>query len=305
MVLGRDVGELVAGVEVLAAGVDGPGVVVGRAGVAGGRVAFLFPGQGSQSLGMGVGLCREFQEYAEAFDEVCGVFDGYLDVSLRDVIVGESGLLDETVYTQAALFAVEVALVRLLESWGVRPDFVMGHSLGEITAAHVAGVVSLRDACALVAARGRLMESGCTAEELVQSLGSMVRSASLGRPLIPLVVPEYLVGEGEAVYGVRAGGIFGATSDERPATTITDGVTVVEIGCDLLSSELLLNLAAGSWVSGGAVTWHSFFGECERSTVGLPTYAFDRHRYWPASGGSVGSAVQKGVYNREGDAHEY
>lgn len=63
-------------------------------------------GAGSQSLGMGVGLCREFQEYAEAFDEVCGVFDGYLDVSLRDVIVGESGLLDETVYTQAALFAV-------------------------------------------------------------------------------------------------------------------------------------------------------------------------------------------------------
>ena len=157
-----------------------------------GPIAFMFSGQGSQYAGMAAKLYRTHAVFRNAMDQCHALAEPYLEQGLRDVIFAEdrnAALVDRTDYTQPALFAVEYALAELLKSWGIAPAAVIGHSLGEITAAFAAGAITLKDAMRLVAARGALMhrlpDGG--------SMAAIFAKEFVVRTLINKVAPEIAV----------------------------------------------------------------------------------------------------------------
>ncbi len=224
VVLAEGVEGLVESLGALERGVVVDGVVSGVAS-GGGRLAFLFSGQGSQWAGMGRGLYEAFPIFAGELDVLCGELDPLLGCSLKDLLFAEddsegASRLDLTAFTQPALFALEVALYRLVSNFGVKPDFLVGHSIGELSAAYVAGVFSLEDVCRLVVGRGRLMGAldGVGAMAAVRAseqdvLGSLVgfgdrlALAAVNAPEAVVVSgDETALGEWEAAFGKAEGG---------------------------------------------------------------------------------------------------
>jgi acyl transferase domain-containing protein len=186
--------ERVAALEAFAATGAAHNVVTGSSPASNG-VAFLFSGQGSQRPGMGRDLYDAFPAYAEAFDATTAALDSALTrfhgadtVPLRKVIFAleDSPLIHQTLYTQPALFALQTALTALLTSWGVTPDHLAGHSLGEITAAHIAGVLTLEDAATLVAARAHLMST-------LPPGGAMTTIAAPEHDVTPHLTPDVTI----------------------------------------------------------------------------------------------------------------
>lgn len=207
VLVGAGRAPLVNGLAALASGNRGAPAALGRA-TALGKTVFVFPGQGTQRLGMGRELWRRFPVFAQAFDAAVAALDGHLRRPLREVMWGDDPTaLRDTEFAQPALFAVEVALAALWRSWGVVADVVLGHSVGEIAAACVAGVLSLPDAARVVAARGRSMGAlpaggvmvavGAAESEVAPLLGAGVSVAAVNGPRAVVVS-----GERDAVEGV-------------------------------------------------------------------------------------------------------
>ncbi|HWN33402.1 MAG TPA: SDR family NAD(P)-dependent oxidoreductase [Pseudonocardia sp.] len=332
-----------------------------------GRVGVVFSGQGAQRAGMGRELAARFPVFARAFDEVLDQFAPEVREALGDERV------NRTEFTQPGLFAFEVALYRLVESWGVRPEVLVGHSIGELTAAYVAGVWSLADACALVAARGRLMGalpaggamvalrgsedavravltdgvsiaavngpdtvviSGAEAEVVAIAEGwegkttrlrvshafhsvlmepmlaefrSIARGLSYAEPTVPVIsnlsgeVGEQLTDPEYWVRHVRAAVRFAdgvsalwqrgvdAVVEVGPRAALSSAITeiagdrkvaVAPLGRDDDEVRAALTGAARLWVSGVNLNWAEMFAGLQPRRVDLPTYAFQRQRFW-------------------------
>ncbi|MEV6648658.1 SDR family NAD(P)-dependent oxidoreductase [Amycolatopsis sp. NPDC051371] len=272
------VGADLAGVRAALSTLD----VVGRA-RSGGTTAFLLPGDGTQHAGMGSELYAAFPAFAREFDRVADGFGTHLGRSLREVMFADAGsaaaqLLDRPEFGQAAVFTLGVALARLFEGWGQRPGVLAGESVGEIAAAHLAGVLSLADAVKLAAHRGLLLAEGPLDEDSCEELAEIAGELTYDEPRVPFAStgdfrdPGHWAGRG-TVPAIEAARTLDLGAIRPPAGD------VVPVRPDVRS----VLLAAGRlFVDGAGLDVTRMFAGRAAKAVPLPGYAFHRTRYWPA-----------------------
>ncbi|WUS28284.1 type I polyketide synthase [Streptomyces sp. NBC_01255] len=304
VLLPRGEGGLLDGLRALAADADADAAVRGRA--TEGRTALLFSGHGVQRPGMGRELYRTFPAFASAFDAVCRELDAHLDQPLRTVLFdSETALLDRSEYSPLALFAYQVALFRLLESCGVAPAAVIGHSVGAVAAVHAAGVLSLADAAELAVAHSRSVKG------LPGSGTAAVKNLDFREP--ELTVVSGLTGQAmresefadpdhwarQAVESFRfADGVHSLSGlgcnrlvEVGPSGELTDMVadcfagqaapTAIAAQRDQEpEATTLVTALARLHAVGADVDWAAVFADRGAHRIPLPTYAFQRRRYW-------------------------
>ena len=314
-------------------------------------VAFVFSGQGTQYPGMGMDLYRSQPKFRESVDRCCDILDAHLGCDLRTVLGADA--IHQTIYTQPALFVLEYALAHLLMSWGVRPDAMIGHSIGEYVAACLSGVVPLESALALVAARGKLMQelpggsmlaAHLPEEELRDLLGKRVAIAAVNGPALCVVsgppedidaVERKLKAIGAGVDRLKTSHAFhsqmmdpilapfsrevrkvklsapqipyvsnvtgdwisaGQATDPsywaahlRGTVRFSEGMktlakdadrVAIDIGPGRATPAALLTRLGQLWVNGGSIDWTAYHAGEARRRLALPTYPFDRQRYW-------------------------
>jgi polyene macrolide polyketide synthase len=406
VLLGSGHEALLAATNALVAGESAAGLIVASAREA--RSAYLFSGQGAQRAGMGRELHGAFPAFARALDAICEAFEPHLEEPLRELLFSEPGspeaeLLDRTQFTQPALFAIEVALFRLLESFGAAPDFLIGHSIGELAAAHVAGVLALPGACELVAARGRLMGElpqggamvaiAASEQEVRESLAGLEQSLSiaavngpssvvvsgeqeealqlaalwgekgrktsrlrvshafhshrmepmldelervaagieLGAPRLPIVSnvsaeplsaeqatsPAYwarhvrepvrfldgvrfLAAQGVGHYlELGPHGVLSAMVEDCLGEQARPGALAPLLRRDRPEVQAFLAALAEAHANGVPISWQPLFAASGAKRVELPTYAFQRRRYWLAAGGGAGDLSAAGLESPE------
>jgi acyl transferase domain-containing protein len=318
--LARDRAELMTALDALASGRGAHDLFEGRARREG-KITFIFSGRGPRTA-VDRELYRAFPAFAAALDDLCTAFEPHLKRPLKSMLFAPDGstealLLADARYGQVGLFALELALYRLIASFGVVPDYLLGHAVGELVAAHVAGVLSLEDACTLVAARGRLMSSlGDTPEsvEIPAELEAIAADLTFSRPRIPVI--SNMSGEpltdqeastaaywictasqsmcfGDGASFLQKAGVtrlleLGPDNAalEAMAAQFTGSARGELLGCALRcppGTSELLGFLTRAYVHGVAIDWRGLFPTEGHRQADLPTYAFQRERYWLAA----------------------
>jgi rifamycin polyketide synthase module 1/2/3 len=319
-VLARDRAELMTALDALASGRGAHDLFEGRARREG-KITFIFSGRGPRTA-VDRELYRAFPAFAAALDDLCTAFEPHLERPLKSMLFAPDGstealLLADARYGQVGLFALELALYRLIASFGVVPDYLLGHAVGELVAAHVAGVLSLEDACTLVAARGRLVSSlGDTPEsvEIPAELEAIAADLTFSRPRIPVI--SNMSGEpltdqeastaaywictasqsmcfGDGASFLQKAGVtrlleLGPDNAalEAMAAQFTGSARGELLGCALRcppGAGELLGFLTRAYVHGVAIDWRGLFPTEGHRQADLPTYAFQRERYWLAA----------------------